>query len=146
HARLPGKPVVNGRLILRRIGRTLARPAVYLTLLVLLLALLIWFAGPFAGYSDVRPLAPVSARLVLLLLLALLWGIGGVLMRTRRSSEEQALLAGLRRQQEEKENATDREAAAVERRFQDFRVTSRAARKVLSRSRGAGLRGSALPW
>src|SRR5690606_40065725 len=65
------------------------------------------------GYGDVRPLAPVSVRLGLLLLLALVWGLGGVLMRTRRSKEEQALLAGLRRQQEEKDAEADRESADI---------------------------------
>lgn len=131
---------------LRRIGRTLARPAVYLTILVLLLALAIWFLGPLIGYGDVWPLASVAVRLALLLLLALVWGIAGVLMRVRRSSEEQALLAGLRRQQEEKEAATDKAEAAIEARFQTFRSSARAARRVLDRARGLGSGAQALPW
>src|SRR5690606_12924922 len=97
HDRVPGKPLVRVRLFLRRIGRMLARPAVYLTILLVLLAIIIWFLGPFMGTSEIKPLAPASVRLGLLLLLALVWGIGGALMRVRRSSEEQSLLAGLRK-------------------------------------------------
>ena len=119
---------------LRRVGRALARPPVYLTLLVLVVALLIWFAGPYLGYGETWPLSSVSVRLGLLLLLALVWGIGGTLMRVRRSNEEQALVAALRKQQEEREASADREAADVERRFQDFRASARAARRVLGRA------------
>jgi len=130
---------------LRRMGRTLARPAVYLTLLTILVALAVWFLGPLVGYGDIRPLAPLSVRLGLLLLLALVWGVGGALMRARRSSEEQSLLAGLRRQHEEKEAAADKEEASIEARFNQFRASARAARKTLGQARGFG--GSqAMPW
>src|SRR5690606_12552393 len=98
------------------------------------------------GYGDVRPLAPVSVRLGLLLLLALVWGLGGVLMRTRRSKEEQALLAGLRRQQEEKDAEADRESADIDGRLRRFRAAARAARSSLGTSRLFGSSAYAMPW
>lgn len=130
---------------MRRLGRTLVRPGVYLTALLLLLAIVVWLAGPYLGYGDVRPLAPASVRLAILLLLALLWGIVGYLTRVRRTSEEQALLAGLRREQEEKEAAADRESAGIEERFRNFRVAARAARKFMSSSTRLPGRGRATP-
>lgn len=131
---------------LRRFGRALARPAVYLTILTVLLALAIWFVGPLLGTGEWRPVGSVSVRLVLLLLLALSWGIGGVLMRARRSRDEQALLAALRRQEEEKDVAADREAQSVEQRFQHFRAAAREVRRFLGRSRGPGSGAAAMPW
>ncbi|MGI6853539.1 type VI secretion system membrane subunit TssM [Mesorhizobium sp. 1B3] len=131
---------------LRRFGRVLARPAVYLTILIVLLALAIWFLGPLLGTGEWRPLGSVPVRLVLLLLLALSWGIGGVLMRARRSSDEQALLAALRRREEEKDVAADREAQSVEQRFQQFRAAARDVRRFLGRSRRPGSGAAAMPW
>jgi len=131
---------------LRRFGLLLARPAVYLTIFIVLLALAIWFGGPLLGAGEWRPVRSVPVRLVLLLLLALAWGIGGVLMRARRSSDEQALLAALRRQDEEKDVAADREAQSVEQRFQQFRAAARDVRRFLGRLRGPGPGVAAMPW
>lgn len=131
---------------LRRLGRALGRPPVYLTILTVLLALALWLLGPLIGVGEWRPIGSTSVRLVLLLLLALAWGIGGVLMRVRRSSEEQALLAALRRQEEEKDVAADREAQSVEQRFQQFRMAARDIRRFLVRSGGRNSGAAAMPW
>ncbi len=130
----------------KRAGRSLARPTVYLSILLLVFAVIIWFLGPLIGYGEVRPLAPASVRLALLLLLALVWGLGGLLTRTRRSQEEQALLAGLRRQQEERDAEADRESADIDRRLRNFRAAARAARSTLGTSRLFGSSAYAMPW
>ncbi|MFC6486423.1 type VI secretion system membrane subunit TssM [Nitratireductor sp. GCM10026969] len=139
---------MSGRTLLRRIGRSMLRRGVLLTILAVLLALAVWFLGPLVGYGEVRPFASVAVRLVLLLLIALAWGIGGLFMRAKRSSEEQALLAALRKQKEEEDAAADREAAKREAAFQDFRSASREALRYMRKGRGGLFANAsyALPW
>ncbi|MDP2713480.1 type VI secretion system membrane subunit TssM [Rheinheimera sp.] len=53
----------------------LLKSSVFITVLGLLaLALLIWFGGPLLAIAGYEPLASASARLVTLLVIALLWG------------------------------------------------------------------------
>jgi len=47
-----------------------------LTLLgVVLLCLLIWFAGPYFAFADVKPLAAATGRLVAILIVVLIWAV-----------------------------------------------------------------------
>ncbi len=133
---------------LRKFGRTLRRPSVILTIVVLLLALLIWFIGPLIAFGEVRPLGSAAARLTLLLLLALAWGGLGFLMRTRRSSEEAALIAALRKQEEEAADRTDRNRAAVDAEISAFRDAAGRAMSLLRRGHGDLFVSAryALPW
>ena len=41
---------------------------------ILLLALLVWFAGPYFAFADFHPLAPVSTRLTVTVLIVVVWG------------------------------------------------------------------------
>jgi type VI secretion system protein ImpL len=48
----------------------------FLTLIgVVLLCLLIWFAGPYFAFADVKPLASSTARLVAVLIIVLIWAM-----------------------------------------------------------------------
>jgi type VI secretion system protein ImpL len=48
----------------------------FLTLIgVLLLCLLIWFAGPYFAFADVKPLASAVGRLVAILIVVLIWAL-----------------------------------------------------------------------
>lgn len=139
---------MTARAFLRRSGRALIRPAVMLTILAIVLVLFIWFVGPLIGFGEVRPLAPTSVRLALVLLVVLAWGIAGYFTRVKRSSEEKALLSALRKQHEEKETAVDRDATAAEVEFRRFRDAARAALRFLRKGRGGPFAGAgdALPW
>lgn len=136
------------RPFLRRIGRSLSRAAVLLTILAVLVALAIWFLGPFLGYGGLYPLGSAAVRLALLLLIALAWGIGGALMRVRRSREEQALLASLRKQQAEARAQRDRASATIETELQKFREGLKTALRFLRRGRRSPFANVnyALPW
>src|SRR5690554_3621660 len=105
HRGVEGKPDMSVRARLGRIGRALVSSAALLTIATVVLALLVWFIGPLLSVAGGQPLAPLSVRLAILLVLALVWGIAGLFMRVRRSSEDQALLAALRRQREEQQHA-----------------------------------------
>lgn len=53
----------------------LVKSSVFITIVGLIaLALLIWFGGPLVAIAGTEPLASASARLVTLLLIALIWG------------------------------------------------------------------------
>src|ERR1700739_1837171 len=48
----------------------------FLTLIgVVLLCVLIWFAGPYFAFADVKPLASSTARLVAILIVVIVWAI-----------------------------------------------------------------------
>jgi type VI secretion system protein ImpL len=48
----------------------------FLTLLgIVLLCLLIWFAGPYFAFADLQPLASSTARLVAILIVVLIWAL-----------------------------------------------------------------------
>lgn len=133
---------------LRKLWRAAKRPGVVLTLVVLLLALLVWFVGPLLAFGDVRPLGSASARLTCLLVLALAWGGLGYFLRTRRSSEEAALLAALRKQEEEAERAAETDEAGIDAEIAAFREAAGRAIGLLRHGRGDLLTSSryALPW
>ncbi len=78
---------------LRSFSRTLRRPGVILTLVVLFLALLVWFVGPMIAFGEVRPFGSAASRLALLLLLALVWGGLGFLLRTNALSATLSVVA-----------------------------------------------------
>ena len=53
---------------------------------LLLLALLIWFAGPYFAFADYKPLEGVVARLVAILVLVVAWAaVAGIVLITRVS-------------------------------------------------------------
>lgn len=136
------------RRAIRWLGRTLVKSTVLLTIAAIVLALLVWFAGPYLGYGGMRPAEGVAVRLGLLLLIALAWGIGGYFIRIRRNSEERALLDALRRQRDEQVSASEQERASVEAEFGRFRDATRAAIRFLGKGRGGAFANPryALPW
>jgi type VI secretion system protein ImpL len=139
---------VSVRTKVRAFGRTLRRPAVVLTLVVLFLALLVWFIGPMIAFGDIRPFGSAASRLAMLLLLTLAWGGLGFLIRTKRSSEEAALLAALRKQAQEASAQGDRNQAAADAEISAFREAAARAMSLLRRGHGDLFVSAryALPW
>lgn len=138
------KPVA----LVRQLGRVMVLSEVLITGAALLLALMIWFVGPYLGFGEVFPLASAAARLAFILMIALGWGVGGYLLRARRDSEDQALLAALRKQKEETDNNNAREAQALEADFNAFRDGARAALATARRASGRPFSSAryAKPW
>eukprot|EP01035_Chromulina_nebulosa_P057761 gene57761-79147_t len=129
------KPAVSPRLQLKRLGRFLMRPGVLLSIAALLVGLLIWFLGQLIVVGGFQPLGSIAVRLACLLVLALAWGIGSLLLRNRRTSEEDALLAALRQQQREADDAHARDADSLDAEFAGFRESIRAAMQFLRQGR-----------
>lgn len=139
---------MRARRAIRRFWTFLKRPSVWLSLCVLIVALLVWFVGPAIAFGEAQPLGSATVRLACLLVLALIWGIGSFFVRTRRSSEDEALLAALRRQEEEAEAARNRSDAAADAEIAAFRDAGRAVLSFLRRRGGFRFVSSryTLPW
>jgi type VI secretion system protein ImpL len=82
----------------------MAAPAKFLTLRrvltlfgIMLLCLLIWFAGPYLAFAEVKPFASAVGRLVAILVVFVIWALVGQwrLWRTSRATSELAAAASM---------------------------------------------------
>lgn len=98
------------RTFFRSVGRGLMVPWVLSLALTLLLALIIWFLGPYVAIAEHKFLESLTARLTATLLLVFLWGIFVALFYSRRKKKELAdpEKAAAAEQQEQK-RAAERE-------------------------------------
>src|SRR5687767_12550059 len=60
-----------------------------------MLALFIWYAGPYFAFAQLRPLESVTARLVAILLTALCWAGSIVFKRLRANRASDQLVAAV---------------------------------------------------
>ncbi|HVW54561.1 MAG TPA: type VI secretion system membrane subunit TssM [Rhizobiaceae bacterium] len=118
-----------------RVLHALARPFGILTIALVILAILVIFLGPAVSIGSVRPLAPATIRLALLLFLALIWGFCGLLMTRGDRNIEDRDSAEAERQREQKV-AYRRDQSAAEERYALFVQGARQARRRLE---GTGL-------
>jgi type VI secretion system protein ImpL len=69
----------------------------FLTLIgVILVCLLIWFAGPYLAFADAKPFASVVGRLIAILVVLFIWALVSQwrLWRASRATNELAAAAG----------------------------------------------------
>jgi type VI secretion system protein ImpL len=112
----------------------------FLTLLgFLLLAVFIWYAGPYFSFADYSPLEPVMARVVLFLLIVGLWVASKLLRRLRAYRASDRLVAAVVRQASPEEGRPSAEAVQLRERFEDAVAT-------LKKSRKSGHSLYDLPW
>ena len=109
---------------------------------LLLLALIIWFAGPYFAFANVKPLEGVVGRLVAILVLVTVYALL-VLFRQVRNAQQNQRLADEVSKQADSPDARDartasEEAAQLSKRFNE------ALTALKSRRSGAGLYD--LPW
>jgi len=76
-----------------------------------LVALLLWFVGPYFAFADYKPLESVTARLVAILVLVAVWAVI-VQVRLLRSSRASSKLASEVVAQETGEGGADKDAAS----------------------------------
>jgi type VI secretion system protein ImpL len=119
------------------VGRAL-RPFGIVTIVAALLALLVFFLGPLLAAGDMRPLAPAAVRLAILLVLALAWGVAGLLMRGRRSPEGGEAEDADRRERGERKAASRRQQATANEKFGLFAENARRVRRALGEQRWLG--------
>jgi type VI secretion system protein ImpL len=116
------------------------RRALLVAIGLLLLALFIWFGGPYLAFADVRPLDSVIARLVAILILVMLWALSLLLkqLRAGRASNKLAQAVVAQREPAGRDGAS-REAAQLRERFEEAVAT-------LKKSQRAGRSLYELPW
>jgi type VI secretion system protein ImpL len=103
---------------------------------LLLLALIIWFAGPYLAFADYRPLESIAGRLIAILILVIAY-IGFIQLRQLRSAKaSQKLAEGVAKQSDE----PGADAAQLRKRFEE-------AIEALKKSRKKGAASLYdLPW
>jgi type VI secretion system protein ImpL len=104
----------------------------------LLLGLFIWFGGPYFAFADWRPLASVTARLVLMALIVAAWGVGILLKRLRAARNSDKLAAAVV-QQESGGDKPSAEMLQLRERFEQAVAT-------LKQKRRSGHTLYELPW
>ena len=112
----------------------------FVTLLgFLLLALFIWYLGPYFAFADFHPLESPTARLVLFLIVVGIWAAGRLLKTLRAYRASDRLVAAVVRQAPPEEGRTSAEAAQLRERFEQAVAT-------LKGSRRSGHSLYDLPW
>jgi type VI secretion system protein ImpL len=105
---------------------------------LVLLALIIWFAGPYCAFADYKPLESVVGRLVAILILILAYAIYVTLRSARSARASQQLAKEVSRQEEGAGAASSGDAAQLAKRFEE-------AVEALKKSRRGGNLYE-LPW
>ncbi len=100
----------------------LRRRAVLIVLGFLLLALFIWFAGPYFAFADYVPLESRTARLIVILLTIGLWLLSFVVKRVRANRASDKLVAAVVKQSET-EQRPSAEAVQLRERFEEAVAT-----------------------
>ena len=112
---------------MKAVGALLASRWVLGTLAVLLLALLIWFAGPFFAFADARPFESAAGRLVGILVLIITWALVLLVQQLREARADRALgdAAAGDTEPGRKAAATSAEEATLRQRFDEAVTTLR---------------------
>ena len=109
---------------------------------LLLIALIVWFAGPYFAFADVRPLRSAVARLTFILVLVIVYAALIQWRQFRRAAAGEQLVSAGKRDAESHDSAraAGAETAQLRQRFE-------AAIDTLKRSRRKGLASLyELPW
>ena len=80
-----------------KIGRFFTHPVVISLIGLLLISLLIWFAGPYIKFGDNNsaPLAGVVTRLVIIMILVVLWGLNNLRLQMKTNKNNQSLMSDI---------------------------------------------------
>ena len=128
----------------KKTGAVLRQTWVWTLLLVLFVALLVWFAGPLLAVNDYKFWGGSSARLLSISLLFLLWGLSMVFVSWRAAVRKKAVEATEDGQQRiHRDELIEEESRALKARFKDALKTLQTS--SLYRGRSERWR-SDLPW
>jgi type VI secretion system protein ImpL len=111
---------------------------------VILLALLIWLAGPYLGFGAAQPLASPVVRLALIVLLVAVWAVWLQVQALRARNRQQQLSSDIAGQDtrsagEDRDQRSAAERAQLQARFQE-------AVDTLRKTRRGGANLYSLPW
>ncbi|MGN6773021.1 MAG: type VI secretion system membrane subunit TssM [Rhizobiaceae bacterium] len=107
------------------------RPFGIVTIVAAVLAFLVFSLGPLLAVGEMRPLAPAAVRLAILLVLAIIWGIVGLLIRGHGKPATGNENDTERRERDQKKAALRQEQTAANGQFALFAANARRARHAL---------------
>ena len=117
--------------------------AVLVALGLLLLALIIWFAGPYFAFADARPFESVVGRLVAILILVTVYALYVLFRQVRNAKNNQRLAEEVSKQADDLQDADAARAASSEA-VQLSKRFAAVLQGLKTRRNGAGLYD--LPW
>jgi type VI secretion system protein ImpL len=104
-----------------------------------LLALFVWYAGPYFAFADYRPLESVTARLVAIALIVVVWLTTALLKRLRANRASDRLVAAVVKQGADDQRKASPDAIQLRERFEEGVAT-------LKQKRRSGHSLYDLPW
>jgi type VI secretion system protein ImpL len=111
----------------------------WLLLALLLISLIIWFAGPYFSFADYSPLESVTARLIAIVLVVVLWGVRALLRELKAARASSLLVKEVVRQQDPADARASADARQLQQRFEE-------AVEALQKSRTNRTSLYDLPW
>ena len=111
----------------------------WLLLALLLIALLIWFAGPYVAFADYAPLESVPARCIAIALVIVLWGLRALLREFKAARAGSLLVKEVVRQEDPATARASTDERQLQQRFEE-------AVEALQKSRTNRTSLYDLPW
>jgi type VI secretion system protein ImpL len=105
----------------------------------LLIAVFVWYAGPYFAFADFRPLESPTARLIVIAIVVGLWVVSTLLKRLKAYRASDKLLAAVIAQPHPEPTRSSAEAAKLRERFEEAVAT-------LKQQRRGGQSLYDLPW
>ena len=96
---------------------------------LLLIALIIWFAGPYFAFADYRPLESELVRLLLIVLVFVAWGVVVILKRMKANRASDKLVAAVVEQSAAQKDQPSADVVQLRERFEEAVATLKAKRR-----------------
>ena len=119
--------------------RLLTRRGLWLLLALVLIALVIWFAGPYVAFADYAPLETAIARWVAIALVVVFWGLRTLFRELKAARAGGLLVKEVVRQEDPAAARASTDARQLRERFEE-------AVEALQKSRANRTRLYELPW
>ncbi len=135
---------------MKKIGRFFTHPIVISIIGLILISLLIWFAGPLFkfGAANVAPLGSATARLITIMVIIVLWGLNNLRIQMRNNKSNESLVGDLQHnnanaQQGMSSDQASEEIAQINQRFAQALDTLK---KLKFKGKGKNKALYELPW
>lgn len=135
---------------MKKVGRFFTHPIVISIIGLLLISLLIWFAGPLFkfGEANTAPLAGAVARLITIMVVIILWGLNNLRIQMRNNKSNESLVGDLQQnnnnfQQDAVSDQASEEVAQINQRFVQALDTLK---KLKFKGKGKNKALYELPW
>jgi len=91
----------------------------WLLLALFLIALLIWFAGPYVAFADYAPLESAPARCIAIALVIVLWGLRALLRELKAARAGRLLVKDVVRQEDPATARASADERQLQQRFEE---------------------------